>query len=131
MTKNNILTLIYHGLWYTILLGFYLLSGLHSMLLSIAPEALTRGIIIASVTVVFSLIFTALFMKDQGSLGDNFSSNATLMILDVLLVLGAAIGFIFNRITLIEVLSLFIMVVVQFVVILIVMRLKRNSHYRE
>lgn len=128
MTRNNILTLIYHGIWYVIVVSFYLLDRLRGILVGIAPDPLTRGMVLAIATVIFSLIFTALFMNDQGSLGDNFNSNSTLVILDVILLIAAGIGFFFNRVSIEEILPLVAMVVVQFLVILLVMRLKRVHH---
>lgn len=128
MTRNNILTLIYHGIWYVIVVSFYLLDRLRGILVGIAPDPLTRGMVLAIATVIFSLIFTALFMNDQGSLGDNFNSNSTLVILDVIMLIAAGIGFFFNRVSIEEILPLVAMVVVQFLVILLVMRLKRVHH---
>lgn len=130
MFANNLKTLIYHSLWYFVMLSLFFADKTKPIIEAFIPDMMTRLLIIGISTVLFSLIFTVLFMKPMGSTISNVSSNGFLIILNIAVMLGLAWFYLMERFSIFEVILVGLFLLLQFFIIMLVMQTKqRRVHY--
>lgn len=130
MFANNLKTLIYHALWYFVMLSLFFADKTKPIIEAFIPDMMTRLLIIGISTVLFSLIFTVLFMKPMGSTMSNVSSNGFLIILNIAVMLGLAWFYVMERLSIFEVILVGLFLLLQFFIIMLVMQTKqRRVHY--
>ena len=130
MFANNLKTLIYHSLWYFVMLSLFFADKTKPIIEAFIPDMMTRLLIIGISTVLFSLIFTVLFMKPMGSTMSNVSSNGFLIILNIAVMLGLAWFYLMERFSIFEVILVGLFLLLQFFIIMLVMQTKqRRVHY--
>ena len=130
MFANNLKTLIYHALWYFVMLSLFFADKTKPIIEAFIPDMMTRLLIIGISTVLFSLTFTFLFMRPMGSTMSNISSNGFLIILNVGVMLGLAWFYLMERLSIFEVVLVGLFLLLQFFVVILVMQSKeRRARY--
>ncbi|NLY72604.1 MAG: hypothetical protein GX079_02805 [Tissierellia bacterium] len=126
MIKNNLKTLVYFGLWYFVLVASVIFMNFRNFIGAIIPDALGPVPFFGIATLVYSIIFTLLFLRPMGSAVDNFSSLASLVALDIGVILAVALGALFMRFSYIELLMAIGFCIGQIVIMLLVLGLKKD-----
>ena len=131
MIWNNIKTLIYHGLWYFVILSLFFIQKTEAIVETLIPSAMTRFLVIGITTTLFSLIFTSLFMRPMGSYMNNFTSNGFLILLDIGVLVAAVMFYLIGKITIFEVILIGLFLILQIFVVMLVMQMKERRHRRQ
>lgn len=131
MIWNNIKTLIYHGLWYFVILSLFFIQKTEAIVEAFIPSAMTRFLVIGITTTLFSLIFTSLFMRPMGSYMNNFTSNGFLILLDIGVLVAAVMFYLIGKITIFEVILIGLFLILQIFVVMLVMQMKERRHRRQ
>lgn len=97
MVKNNLKALVYFGLWYFVIVASVFLGNFRGFVERLIPAGLSTVTVFGILTMVFSVFFAMLFLEPQGNMMSNFSSLASVVILDIGMVLGLAIGVLFKQ----------------------------------
>lgn len=133
MIWNNLKTLIYHGMWYFVILSLFFVNKTKAIVEAFIPDMLTRFLIVGIATIVFSIIFTSLFMRPMGSYLNNFTSNGFLILLDIGVIVASVMFFLIGKLTIFEVVLVGLFLLLQIFVVMMVMQLKerRRQRYEE
>ncbi len=126
MLSNNIKGVIYFGMWYLLVAAFYFLDNFKGLVGNIIPKSLGPTIFISILTIIYTVFFTMLFLKKQYSLAANISSCATIIILDILVVTGAGIAYIFGQINSVEILFVLFAIILKQVVTQFILSAKKE-----
>ncbi len=126
MISNNFKTIIYHAMWYFLILSVFLLDNMRSIFNGLVPDPMKQILILGIATVIFSTIFAILFLRGQGSFMANFNSMASLVIMDIFLSLGIALGVLFERFDIPTAAIGFLFLLLQLVMVMGVLSTKRR-----
>ncbi|MDI9473079.1 MAG: hypothetical protein GX260_00660 [Tissierellia bacterium] len=126
MISNNFKTIIYHTMWYFLILSVFLLDNMRSIFNGLVPDPMKQILILGIATVIFSTIFAILFLRGQGSFMANFNSMASLVIMDIFLSLGIALGVLFERFDIPTAAIGFLFLLLQLVMVMGVLSTKRR-----
>ncbi|WP_459129185.1 hypothetical protein [Guggenheimella bovis] len=127
MLANNTKTFIYHALWYFVVAGVFFIEKSRTILAQFIPDETLRLLVMGGATIIFSLIFTILFMEPMDSFGKNVGSNVTLILLDVGVITLSAIMYLFKRLSLYQTIMTGLFIILQLLIVFIVMKLKGNK----
>lgn len=126
MIKNNLKTLVYMGLWYFVLVSSVIFMNFRNLVNGLIPQALGPVVFLGLLTLVYSLIFSLLFLRPQGNLVDNFSSIGSLVALDIGVILAVALGSLFMRFSYLELIITVGFCLAQLALVLAVLAIKRD-----
>lgn len=125
MVKNNFKALVYFGMWYFVLVASVLLGNFRGFVERFIPASLGQIPFFGITTIVFSIFFTLLFLDPQGNMMNNFSSIASVVILDIAMILGVAVGVLFLKFSYIDLVVAVGSCAIQLGLMLGIMRLKK------
>ena len=133
MLSNNLNSLIYHALWYFVIMSLFFATKTKPIVEAFIPNDMTRFLIIGITTVLFSLTFTVLFMHPMGSTLNNITSNGFLILLNIGVITASVLFYLIGKLTIFEVLLIGLFLLLQFFVIMLVMQSKerRAKRYEE
>ena len=130
MFGNNLKSLIYHVLWYFVIMSMFFASKTRPIIEAFIPDAMTRFLIIGITTVLFSLTFTVLFMRPMGTTMNNVTSNGLLIILNIGVFTAAVLFYMIGKLTIFEAILIGLFLLLQFFVIILVMQVKQRRSDR-
>jgi hypothetical protein len=113
-------------MWYFLILSVFLLDNMRSIFNGLVPDPMKQILILGIATVIFSTIFAILFLRGQGSFMANFNSMASLVIMDIFLSLGIALGVLFERFDIPTAAIGFLFLLLQLVMVMGVLSTKRR-----
>lgn len=126
MIKNNLKTLIYMGLWYFVLVASVIFMNFRGFVGALIPPELGPVMFFGIATLIYSLVFALLFLRPMGSIMDNFSSIASLVALNIALILAVALGALFMRFDYMELILTIGFALGQLALMLLVLGLKKK-----
>lgn len=127
MMSNNLKTIFYHALWYFLIVSVFFFDNMRAIFNGLVPENSTQVLVLGGATVVFSTIFAILFLRGQGSFIENFNSIASLVVMNILLGLGVAVGVLFNRFDLASAGVALLLFLLQIILVMAVLTGKRRA----
>ncbi len=127
MVSNNFKTVLYHLLWYFLIVSVFFFDNMRSIFTGLVSDPMKQVMILGIATVVFSTLFAILFLRGQGSFMANFNSVASLVIMNILLSLGLAVGVLFKRFDLPSAGMGLLLFLLQLVMVMGVLTAKRRS----
>ena len=125
MVKNNFKGLVYFGMWYFVLVASVLLGNFRGFIERVIPASIGQVPFFGIATIIFSIFFTLLFLEPQGNMMNNFSSIASVVIMDIGMILGVAVGVLFLKFSYVDLLVAVGSCAIQLGVMLGIMRLKK------
>ncbi len=125
MVKNNFKGLVYFGLWYFVLFASVLLGNFRGFVQGFIPSGVSPITVYGIATLIFSILFTLLFLEPQGHMMSNFSSIASVVILDIGVILAVAIGVLFLKYTYTDLLIAVGSIVIQLLSMLGILKVKK------
>lgn len=114
------------GLWYFVLVSSVIFMNFRNLVNGLIPQALGPVVFLGLLTLVYSLIFSLLFLRPQGNLVDNFSSIGSLVALDIGVILAVALGSLFMRFSYLELIITVGFCLAQLALVLAVLAIKRD-----
>lgn len=129
MLANNLKAIIYYGAWYFIVFCFLLMDRIRVIFERMVPMGIVRILILGVATLIFSSIFTWLFMRPTGGRMAGIRNNFGLIIMDIGVMLAAAIGFTMKAFTLLELVMVGVMLLLQLMIVFAIMRNKEENYY--
>lgn len=130
MVWNNLKSLIYHALWYFVIMSIFFAAKTRPIVEAFVPDAMTRFLIIGISTVIFSLTFTILFMKPMGSAISNITSNGLLILLNIGVITASVLFYLIGKLDIFETVLIILFILLQFFIIFLVMQSKgRKERY--
>ncbi len=126
MVSNNIKNLFYHSIWYLLLLAGFLGGYINEWFLPILKNQLLLYFVVVLITLLYSIIIFALFIKPTGRVLTDITSNGSLIALDIVAITGASMIMILGRLDSSVVAAAFFGSVAQIVMLLLVMALKEK-----
>lgn len=130
MFGNNLKSLIYHVLWYFVIMSLFFASKTRPIIEAFIPDTMTRFLIIGITTVLFSLTFTVLFMRPMGTTMNNITSNGLLIILNIGVFTAAVLFYMIGKLSIFEAILIGLFLLLQFFVIILVMQMKQRRSDR-
>ena len=127
MVSNNFKTVLYHVLWYFLILSVFLFDNMRSIFQGLVTDPARQLMVLGIATVIFSTLFAILFLRGQGSFMANFNSIASLVIMNILLSLGIAVGVLFQKFDLPAAGMGILLLLLQLVKVMGVLSAKRRS----
>ncbi len=126
MVSNNIRNLFFHSIWYLLLLVGFLGGYINDLFMPILKNQLLLYFIVVLVTLLYSIIIFALFIKPTGRVLTDITSNGSLIALDIVAITGTIMIMILGRLDTAVVAAAFFGSVAQIVMLLLVMALKEK-----
>ncbi len=126
MISNNLKNLFFHAIWYSLLLVGFLNGYINYILLPYLKDPTLLYFVVVLITLLYSVIIFALFIKPTGRVLTDITSNGSLISLNIVAIAGSVLVMIMGRLDIEVVAAIFFGSIAQLIMLLLILSLKEK-----